>query len=170
MIDKNILKKLTPFELTVLQHIAIAQSYSSAAYQIATAIHAGFTPAQIVEDSPISLDQVTGDAWTPQNYDMKFMGPIPLRKALYMSRNLAAIRTGLAVGEGAVVGMAKRFGLTTPVPPYPSMFIGSADVYPLEMIGAYSVFANLGLRTTPYAIVRVENAEGKTVGSVMRSS
>ena len=129
----------------------------------ATAIHAGFTPAQIVEDSPISLDQVTGDAWTPQNYDMKFMGPIPLRKALYMSRNLAAIRTGLAVGEGAVVSMAKRFGLTTPVPPYPSMFIGSADVYPLEMIGAYSVFANLGLRTTPYAIVRVENAEGKTV-------
>ena len=129
----------------------------------ATAIHAGFTPAQIVEDSPISLDQVTGGAWTPQNYDMKFMGPIPLRKALYMSRNLAAIRTGLAVGEGAVVGMAKRFGLTTPVPPYPSMFIGSADVYPLEMIGAYSVFANLGLRTTPYAIVRVENAEGKTV-------
>ena len=129
----------------------------------ATAIHAGFTPAQIVDDSPVSLDQVSGDAWTPQNYDLKFMGQIPLRKALYMSRNLAAIRTGLAVGESAVISMARRFGITTPIPPYPSIFIGSADVYPVEMIGAYSVFANLGLRTTPTAIVRVENAEGKTV-------
>lgn len=129
----------------------------------ATAIHAGFTPAQIVDDSPISLEQLGSDPWTPQNYDLKFMGPLPLRKALYMSRNLAAIRTGLAVGEHAVVDMARRFGISTPIPPYPSIFIGSADVYPVEMIGAYSTFANLGLRTTPNAIVRVENADGKTV-------
>lgn len=129
----------------------------------ATAIHQGFSPAQIVDDSPISMDQLSGEAWTPQNYDLKFMGQIPLRKALYLSRNLAAIRTGLAVGPEAVIGMARRFGITTPIPPYPSMFIGSADVYPVEMIGAYSVFANLGLRTTPHAIVRVENAQGNVV-------
>jgi penicillin-binding protein 1A len=129
----------------------------------ATAIHEGFSPAQVVDDSPISLDQLSGEAWTPQNYDMKFMGPLPLRKALYMSRNLAAIRTGLAVGPQAVIGMARRFGISTPIPPYPSVFIGSADVYPVEMIGAYSVFANLGLRTTPHAIIKVENAEGKVV-------
>ena len=129
----------------------------------ATAIHEGFSPAQIVDDSPISLEQVSGEMWTPQNYDMKFQGDIPMRKALYQSRNLAAIRTGLAVGEGNVVAMAKRFGLTTPIPPYPSMFIGSADVYPVQMIAAYSVFANLGLRTEPHAIVKVEDAQGKVV-------
>jgi penicillin-binding protein 1A len=129
----------------------------------ATAIHEGFSPAQIVDDSPISLEQVSGEMWTPQNYDMKFQGNIPMRKALYQSRNLAAIRTGLAVGEGNVVAMAKRFGLTTPIPPYPSMFIGSADVYPVQMIAAYSVFANLGLRTEPHAIVKVEDAQGKVV-------
>ena len=129
----------------------------------ATAIHEGFSPAQVVDDSPISLDQLSGEAWTPQNYDMKFMGPLPLRKALYMSRNLAAIRTGLAVGPEAVISMARRFGITTPIPPYPSVFIGSADVYPVEMIGAYSVFANLGLRTRPHAIIKVENADGKVV-------
>lgn len=129
----------------------------------ASAIHQGFSPAQIVDDSPVALEQLQGDAWTPQNYDLKFMGEMPLRKALYMSRNLAAIRTGLAVGAGPVISMARRFGLSTPIPPYPSVFIGSADVYPIEMIGAYSTFANLGVRTTPNAILKVENAQGKVV-------
>ncbi|MBY0490023.1 MAG: penicillin-binding protein 1A [Gemmatimonadaceae bacterium] len=129
----------------------------------ASAVHQGFSPAQVVDDSPISLDQVSGETWTPSNYDMKFMGAMPMRKALYMSRNLAAIRTGMAVGEEGVISMARKFGITTPIPPYPSIFIGSADVYPIQMIGAYSVFANLGLRTSPYAIVRVENAEGKVI-------
>jgi len=129
----------------------------------ASAIHAGFSAAQVVDDSPISLEQLSGETWTPQNYDMKFMGPISMRKALYLSRNLAAINTGTLVGIGPVRSMARKFGITTPVPPYPSMFIGSADVYPIEMIGAYSVFANLGLRTVPHGIVRVENATGKVV-------
>ncbi len=129
----------------------------------ASAIHAGFTPAQIVDDSPISVDQMSGEAWTPQNYDMKFMGQMPMRKALYMSRNLAAIRTGMQVGAEQVTSMARKFGLSTPIPPYPSIFIGSADVYPIEMVGAYSVFANLGLRTTPNAISKVQDAQGKVV-------
>ena len=129
----------------------------------ATAVHEGFGPGQVVDDSPISLDQLSGEVWTPQNYDMKFMGAMPMRKALYQSRNLAAIRTGLAVGSDAVITMARRFGITTPIPPYPSVFIGSADTYPIQMIGSYSVFANLGLRTTPHSIAKVENAEGKVV-------
>ncbi len=129
----------------------------------AAAIHEGLSPAQIVDDSPVALEQLEGEVWTPQNYDLKFMGEMPLRKALYMSRNLAAIRTGLAVGAPSVIAMARRFGLSTPIPPYPSVFIGSADVYPLEIIGAYSTFANLGVRTTPSAIIKVENAQGKVV-------
>ncbi len=129
----------------------------------AAAVHEGFSPAQVVDDSPISLDQLSGEVWTPQNYDMKFMGSMPMRKALYQSRNLAAIRTGLAVGADAVITMARRFGITTPIPPYPSVFIGSADTYPVQMIGTYSVFANLGLRTTPHSISRVLNAQGKVV-------
>lgn len=129
----------------------------------ASAVHEGFGPGQVVDDSPISLDQMSGETWTPQNFDLKFQGNIPMRKALYQSRNLAAIRTGMAVGAGGVIRMARQFGITTPIPPYPSIFIGSADVYPVQMIGAYSVFANLGLRTTPHAIVKVEDANGKVV-------
>ena len=129
----------------------------------AAAVHAGFTMAQMVDDSPISLEQTTGEMWTPQNYDNKFMGPLSMRRALYLSRNLAAIRTGLQVGIGPVKSMARGFGISTPIPPYPSMFIGSADVYPIELIGAYSVFANLGLRTTPRGIVKVSSTDGKVL-------
>lgn len=129
----------------------------------AAAVHEGFGPSQVVDDSPIALDQVSGETWTPQNYDLKFQGNLPMRRALYMSRNLPAIRTGMAVGTDAVISMARRFGISTPIPPYPSIFIGSADVYPVQMIGAYSVFANLGLHTTPHAILKVENADGKVI-------
>ena len=69
----------------------------------------------------------------------------------------------MEIGSDPVITMARRFGITTPIPPYPSIFIGSADVYPIQMIGSYSVFANLGLRTTAHAILRVDNAQGKTV-------
>ena len=131
----------------------------------AAAVHAGFSMSQIVDDSPISLEQLSGETWTPQNYDMKFMGQLSMRKALYLSRNLAAIRTGMQVGAGPVKSMARSFGISTPIPPYPSVFIGSADVYPIELIGAYSVFANLGLRTTPRGIVKVTSTDGTVLWS-----
>jgi penicillin-binding protein 1A len=125
-----------------------------------TAITHGFSPSTIVDDSPINLPQLDGTEWTPENYDLKFNGPMTLRQALYDSRNLPAIRVGMEVGENNVVEMARRFGLTTPIPPYPSINIGSAEVYPLELIAGYTTFANLGTRTKPNAILRVEDSEG----------
>ena len=127
------------------------------------AIENGRTPATIIDDAPITLPQVAGDQWTPQNYDGKFEGPIPLRRALYMSRNLPAIRTGMELGEQTVIDMAKRFCITSTIPPYPSSAIGSADVFPIEMISAYSAFANLGVRTAANAIRRVENQNGEVL-------
>jgi penicillin-binding protein 1A len=129
----------------------------------ATAIRAGLSPAYVLDDAPLSMEQQVGPTWTPQNFDLKFEGPMPMRRALFMSRNIPAIKVGLEVGASQVVSMARRFGLSTEVPPYPSSFIGAGDVYPLEMIATYSVFANLGLRTTPYAILRVESAEGEVL-------
>jgi len=127
------------------------------------AIENGRTPATIIDDAPITLPQVAGDQWTPQNYDGKFEGPIPLRRALYMSRNLPAIRTGMELGEQTIIDMAKRFGITSTIPPYPSIAIGSADVFPIEMISAYTAFANLGVRTAANAIRRVENQRGEVL-------
>ena len=91
------------------------------------------------------------------------MGNIPLREALYLSRNLAAIRLGMELGEQSVIEEARKFGITTPIPPYPSIHIGSADVYPIEMVAAYTAFATLGVRATPTAVLKVENAKGETL-------
>jgi len=126
------------------------------------AIENGRTPATIVLDSAVTVPQV-GEAWTPQNYDGKFEGPIPLRRALYMSRNLPAIRTGMELGERTVINMAKRFGISSTIPPYPSIHIGSADVFPLEMVSAYTTFANLGVRAQANPIRRVENQKGEVL-------
>jgi penicillin-binding protein 1A len=126
----------------------------------ADAIHSGLSASHLLDDSPLTLPQFGGTDWTPQNYDLKFMGILPLRQALYLSRNLAAIRLGIELGPQSVIDMARKLGITTPIPPYPSIFIGSADVYPLEMIAAYSAFATLGVRTAPHGIVRVEDAKG----------
>ena len=105
----------------------------------------------------------TGRTWTPQNYDGSSWATIPLREALYISRNLATIRLGMELGEQSVINEARKFGITTPIPPYPSIHIGSADVYPIEMIAAYSAFATLGVRAVPTAISSVENAKGEMI-------
>ena len=128
----------------------------------AAALENGRTTAYMVDDAPITVPQV-GEAWTPQNYDLKFEGLMPLRRALYQSRNLPAIRTGMELGENTVIDMARRFGISTTIPPYPSIHIGSADVYPLEMIASYTTFANLGVRTAANAIRRVENHRGEVL-------
>ena len=124
----------------------------------ASAVQNGRPPSYIVNDSPIVVDQGTGTPWQPKNYDGKFAGPMPMRRGLYESRNIIAIRVGMELGEQTIINEARNFGITTPIPPYPSIFIGAADVYPMELISAYSVFANQGIRPTPNAILRVENA------------
>ena len=67
----------------------------------------------------------------------------------------------MELGEQSVIDEARKFGITTPIPPYPSIHIGAADVYPIEMVAAYTAFANLGTRAAPNAILRVENAKGE---------
>ena len=129
----------------------------------ATAIHNGLPPSYLLDDSPLVVPEPNGTEWTPQNYDLKFEGIMPMRRALYRSRNLATIRLGMQLGEQNVIAMARQLGLTTPIPPYPSIHIGSADVYPLEMISAYTTFATLGVRATPFGITRVEDANGHVI-------
>ena len=127
----------------------------------ATAVQTGRPPSYFLDDEPIEVPQLDGTLWSPQNYDLKFEGRVTMRRALYQSRNLPAIRLAMELGEGGVVEMAKGFGLTTKIPPYPSIALGSADVYPLEMIASYSTFANLGWRVPPTPILRVETLDGR---------
>lgn len=129
----------------------------------ATAVRTGRPPSYFLDDDPIEVPQLDGSLWTPQNYDLRFEGRVTMRRALYNSRNLPAIRLAMELGEAGVVDMAKQFGITTRVPPYPSIALGSADVHPIEMIASYSVFSNLGWRVAPTPILRVETLDGQLV-------
>jgi penicillin-binding protein 1A len=125
------------------------------------AIRAGHSPNETLEDAPISLPMTDGTVWEPGNFEEnQFRGFITLRQALASSVNLVAIRLGLEIGAETVVEEARRYGLTTRVPEVPSIFIGSADVLPLQMVSAFSVPATLGVRASPIGIVRVEDADG----------
>ncbi len=128
------------------------------------AIRAGHSPNEMLEDAPLSLPQPDGTVWEPVNFEENtFRGMTTLRTALAMSINLVTIRLGLELGAPAVVDEAHRYGITTTVPAVPAMFIGSADVIPLEMVSAYTSFATLGVRAAPIAILRVEDAAGNTL-------
>ena len=130
----------------------------------AAAVEAGYPLSHVMVDDPLSVElDPTEPPWAPQNYDLEFDGPMTLRRALYLSRNIIAIKLGMELGEQAVISEAAKFGLTTRVPAFPSIHIGSAEVYPLEMIAAYTTFANLGTRTVPNAVLRVEDRSGKIV-------
>jgi penicillin-binding protein 1A len=125
------------------------------------ALRAGHPWSEIVDDAPLSVEMTPGEPpWEPQNYDNRFAGPMSLKQAFYESRNIPAIRVGLSIGAPAVIGEAARFGITTPIPPYPSIYIGSASVIPLELISAFGTFATMGVHTTPYGIDRVEDRNG----------
>jgi penicillin-binding protein 1A len=130
----------------------------------AAALEAGYPLSHVMVDDSLSLlIKPDEPPWTPQNYDLEFDGPMTLRRGLYLSRNIIAIKLGMELGEQAVVSEAAKFGISTRVPPVPSIHIGSADVIPLEMIAAYTTFANLGVRTVPNSILRVEDRSGKIV-------
>lgn len=126
------------------------------------AVRAGIPLTTIMVDEPITV-QMPGSQppWEPQNYDNQFRGPMPLREALYKSVNIIAIKLGMEIGEEAVVAEATRFGLVaSPIPAVPSIHLGSAVVKPLELIAAYTAFANNGERATPNGILRVEDRQG----------
>ncbi len=126
-----------------------------------TAVRAGYPLSEPAVDEPISIPMLEGEPnWEPQNYDNTFEGPMSLRRALYRSRNTVAVTLGMRLGEEAVVGEAAAFGLSTRIPPYPAIHIGAADVYVLDMVAAYSAFANMGSRAVPIAVLRVEDRGG----------
>jgi len=124
------------------------------------AIRSGMPLSRILDDAPLSVEIPDQPPWEPQNFDGKFLGPMSIREGLYRSQNTIAARVGLELGEELVAGEAASFGLTTRIPRVPSIFLGSAEVYPIEMVAAYSAFANLGTRVTPVFIDRVEDSEG----------
>jgi penicillin-binding protein 1A len=129
----------------------------------AAAIESKIPASHVMYDAPLMLEQPDGSIYSPSNYDPDFRGPLTLRDALKHSINTIAVKLGIEVGLETVAQTARRMGIRTPVPPYPSTPIGAASVVPIQIAEAYSVLANTGTRVTPRAILRVEDAEGRVL-------
>jgi penicillin-binding protein 1A len=126
----------------------------------ACAMEHGYTPASIVLDAPIVLDNGNQPPWMPRNFEDKYYGPTPLRWALARSLNTVTVRLVDAIGIRNVLASLPRFGFQGPLPRNLSIALGSAEVTPLELVRAYGVFATLGKRFEPIFITRVTDRDG----------
>jgi penicillin-binding protein 1A len=130
----------------------------------ATAMDNGASPCDSVNDQPITLPDPTDPTgtkfWRPANYDEDFQGMMTLRRALYMSKNLPAILTGMKYGLNNVVSYARKFGLKAPLEAVPSLAIGSIGATLMEMTSGYTVFPNGGTRIEPYLIEAMVGKNG----------
>jgi len=131
-------------------------------YVYTTVIDQGATPDDTILDEPVSFETPSGP-YSPHNYDDKFEGIITLRRALAQSRNIPALKLANKVGIKEVIDYAERFGITSKLPPYLPVALGSAEITLIEQTSAYSVFPNDGVRVIPRYITRVTDYEGRVL-------
>lgn len=128
------------------------------------AVDQGFTPGTIVYDTPFVLpDRYTRRVWTPGNADGKFLGPIPVSRALAASRNVSTVRVAQQVGMDAVIRRAHDLGIPGDIPAVLAVSLGSYEATPQNMAEAYSAFANEGKRIKPRIITSISNCWKETL-------
>ncbi len=127
------------------------------------ALDRGFTAASMINDAPWVVDDPSLEStWRPQNDSREFRGPMRLREALVRSRNLVSIRVMHQLGPAYATQYIERFGFPQgSLPRNLTLALGTAQVSPVQMATAYSVFANGGYLVEPYFIQRIDRADGK---------
>ena len=157
------------FNRAIQAHRQVGSTFKPIVYT--TAIDRGYTPSYVIEDVPTEFDAGPDQPpYAPPNYDLKFEGPITLRRALEGSRNVPAVRMMQQLGPDQVIGYARRLGLESPVPPFLSVALGSAEATLLEMTRAFSVFPNQGVLMEPYSVLKVVDREGRVLEEGRSSS
>ncbi len=119
-----------------------------------------YTWASLIQDTEISIPS-DGKNWTPKNYSGGGHGMVPMVQALEHSYNLAAVRLGQEFGVPAFSNQLRKFGVTSPIPAYPSVFLGAVNMSPMEILGIYSNFASGGFKYPTKAIRSVVDQNGK---------
>lgn len=128
------------------------------------AVDNGYAPCFEVLNQPVVLYLPNGDRWAPNNYDNSQGGPTMLRDALKLSLNLVTARiVQEIVPPRQVADYGYKLGLTTPIPPYDAVALGSADVILIEMTAAFGVFSNQGILAKPLYVLRMEDKYGNIV-------
>src|SRR5271168_3688359 len=128
-------------------------------YVYAEALAQGASPFDTVVDEPITF-HTGSENYSPHNYDEKFEGRITLRRALADSRNVPAVRLLDKVGIQNVIDTARRFGISSPLPPYLPLALGAADLTLMEHTSAFTVFPDDGIHIEPHMIRRVTAYDG----------
>ena len=132
-------------------------------FTYAVAMANGFSPCMEVDNTPVTITGY-GAPYTPGLFSSDILpGPITLRKALGWSQNYAAAYVMNEVKPGPVVELIKKMGVTSDVPVYPSIVLGSFNASVFDMTGAYCVFANHGTWTEPTFILRIEDKNGNVI-------
>ncbi len=129
----------------------------------AAAMDNGYTPTEMILDTPVSFRAGNGLDWSPQNYAHKFRGPVTLRQALAQSLNVPAAKLLQKLGTPVVSSYARRMGIRSRLVGDLSLSLGTSEVNLLELTSAYGVFANQGVRTTPVFVLKVEDKNGKVL-------
>ncbi len=157
------------YNLNKFNHVTQAWRQPGSSFKpfiYSSSLEKGLSPLTIINDSPISFDagQTGGQAWEPKNYDGKYEGPMSMRRGLTKSKNMISIRILQKVGAKYGQEYTSRFGfLPEKNPPYLTLALGAGAVTPLQMAGAYAVFANGGYKVNPYLIAKITDAEGKVI-------
>ncbi|MGE0405612.1 MAG: penicillin-binding protein 1A [Candidatus Korobacteraceae bacterium] len=131
-------------------------------YVYAAALEEGASPEDTILDAPVAFPTTTG-VYRPRNYDGRYAGTVTLRHALAQSRNIPALKLADRVGIAKVIDYARRFGITSKLPAYLPLALGSAEVTLLEQTSAYTTFPNDGVRVAPRYILKVTDAHGNVL-------
>jgi len=124
-----------------------------------TALDNGFTPSNIIEDSPVTFK----NGWSPENYEKEFSGPVTLREAFEHSINVVGVKLLEQVGIKKVINYSHKAGITSELRSDLSLALGTSEITPLEIASAYATIANLGVKVDPVSIIRIEDNKGKII-------
>ena len=122
------------------------------------ALEAGLTPWDVRDDTPVDIN-----GWTPANYGGRSYGTMTLASALAHSVNTVTANLAQEVGLDAVVEAARRCGITSKLEANASLALGTSEVTPLELTGAYGAIASGGIKVTPYMVTEVDGPNGKVL-------
>ena len=161
-----------PFDRAILARRQPGSSIKPIVY--AKAIEDSIPANAIVPDTALQIELPSGDIYKPEEIDGKFWGAVTMREGkpagamtmregLIHSRNMTAIQLGLRVGMDSVAALSQRLGITLPMLPVPASAIGASEVHPIDLVAAYTAFANNGAVVQPRFITRIDDVAGRAV-------
>jgi penicillin-binding protein 1A len=161
-----------PFDRAILARRQPGSAIKPIVY--AKAIEDSIPANEIVPDTALQIELPTGEIYKPEEIDGKFWGfttmregkpagAMTMREGLIHSRNMTAIQLGLRVGMDSVAALSERLGITLPMVPVPASAIGASEVHPIDLVAAYTAFADNGAVVQPRFVTRIDDAAGRAV-------